>query len=683
MALEDAGYRREDLQGGSGETLAGQVGVYAGVMYGEYQLFGAEESLRGDPIALGGSYASIANRVSYVLNLHGPSMTVDTMCSSSLTALHLACQDLKHGITDLGIAGGVNITIHPNKYLMLSAGQFISGRGHCESFGAGGEGYIPGEGVGVALLKRLSEAKRDGDHIYGIIKGSAVNHGGKTNGYSVPNPKAQQTAILGALKESRIDPKTISYIEAHGTGTKLGDPIEITGLSKAFGASDAKQYCWIGSVKSNIGHCESAAGIAGVTKVLLQMRHGQLVPSLHSEVLNPHIDFEQTPFVVNQELRAWQTPTIDGKAYPRIAGISSFGAGGSNAHVLIEEYRPEQQQTESVVVSPSTPVMIVLSAKHPERLQAYAEELLQFIQRGDVDDREIKLVDLAYTLQVGREEMEERLGLIVRSMEELEEKLQGFADGKEDIEDLYLGQVKRNKDTLAVLTADEDMTKLIEAWINKGKYHKLLDLWVKGLVFDWNELYGENQPQRISAPTYPFARERYWISQRIMRQEYTMGTESISDSPSNDNIQVNKADEPQSIHEYVPWIIAKFTGHKINTIPPDTNINELGVDSVMLMQVVSAIITKFPSAEPIGEELLSKTNISELIRSIEQSLDQVQPSKFNGPSLDEILQCIVAQKSEGEDVLCKNIQVISPEPLVIGSTLIVDESHRFFSSILF
>jgi len=188
MALEDAGYCREDLQEKEGKYLSSQVGVYAGVMFGEYQFLGVEASLLGNRMVTGGSYSAIANRVSYILNLHGPSMTVDTACSSSLTSIHLACQDLKHRKTDLAIAGGVNLSIHPNKYLELSMSQFISTQGHCESFGEGGEGYIPGEGVGVVLLKRLQDAEKDGDHIYGVIKGSAINHGGKTNSYTVPNP---------------------------------------------------------------------------------------------------------------------------------------------------------------------------------------------------------------------------------------------------------------------------------------------------------------------------------------------------------------------------------------------------------------------------------------------------------------------------------------------------------------
>ena len=317
-ALEDAGYCRDELNRSSGrgqnappEAGGPRVGVYAGVMFAEYQFIGVEASQRGENRVTGGSHSAIANRVSYLLNLHGPSLTVDTACSSSLTSLHLACQDLKHGKTDLALAGGVNLSLHPNKYLELSQSQFISTNGRCESFGQGGNGYIPGEGVGVAVLKRLADAEKDGDPIYGVIKGSAINHGGRTNGMTVPNPGAQQMVIAQALDEAQVDPRAVSYIEAHGTGTRIGDPIEIAGLTKAFQThTGATQYCWIGSVKSNIGHCEAAAGISGVTKVLLQMRHRRIAPSLHAETLNPHIDFDRTPFMVNRELRDWPRPVI-------------------------------------------------------------------------------------------------------------------------------------------------------------------------------------------------------------------------------------------------------------------------------------------------------------------------------------------------------------------------------------
>ncbi len=504
MAVEDAGYTRESLQIPDQHDLAGQVGVYVGLMYNEYQLFGAESSLQGAPLGITASAASIANRVSYAMNLHGPSMTLDTMCSSSLTAIHIACQDLKQGRTSLAIAGGVNVSVHPNKYLVLSTGQFISSDGHCQSFGEGGDGYIPGEGVGAVVLKRLSEAQRDGDHIYGLIRGSALNHGGKTNGYTVPNPQAQAGAISRALKESRIDARQVGYIEAHGTGTKLGDPIEIAALNKAFQSYTRDTgFCLIGSAKSNIGHCESAAGIAGLTKVLLQMRHRQIVPSLHSERLNPHIDFDRSPFVVNQSLRDWDAPVIDGRVLPRIAGISSFGAGGSNAHMLIEEYNVpvEQPVTHAQVV-------VVLSARTAEQLRQKARELLAFV-RSDVDA--IDLTAMAYTLQVGREAMDERLGFVVSTAVSLAEKLDAVLAGEQGIDEVYEGQAKRNRDALALFGSDTDLQQTVEKWIANRKLSKLAELWAKGLNVDWSRLYGAARPRRVSLPTYPFAKERYWI----------------------------------------------------------------------------------------------------------------------------------------------------------------------------
>jgi polyketide synthase PksN len=518
-AMEDAGYTRDSLGKSTGE---GDIGVFVGVMYQEYQLYGAQAQALGQPISLSGNPSSIANRVSYFCNFRGPSVALDTMCSSSLTAIHLARQSLQRGECDVAIAGGVNLSIHPNKYLGLSQGQFASSKGRCESFGEGGDGYVPGEGVGAVVLKRLSQAIADGDQIYGVIKASRINHGGKTSGYTVPNLNAQAKVISRALRESGVPPRAISYIEAHGTGTSLGDPIEIAGLSKAFAEfTDDTQFCAIGSAKSNIGHLESAAGIAGLTKVLLQMKHGQLVPSLHSRVLNAHIDFSDTPFVVQQELGEWRRPQIqiDGRVreYPRIAGISSFGAGGSNAHLLIEEYRAPVAMSLNV-----QPAIIVLSAKSEERLRVQARQLLQTLHRyGEAD-----LASIAYTLQVGREAMEQRLALTVSSLAGLVDKLTRYLAKERNIEELYRGEVKRNDSALTGSTGDEDIARLVDAWVQKRKYTKLLELWVQGLMFDWQRLYGDVRPRRISLPTYPFTKERYWLdltvsapvidSQRVM-----------------------------------------------------------------------------------------------------------------------------------------------------------------------
>ncbi|RTZ29324.1 polyketide synthase, partial [Paenibacillus polymyxa] len=312
----------------------------------------------------------VANRISYLFNLQGPSMPVDTMCSSSLTAIHEACEHLYRGECELAMAGGVNLYLHPLSYVGLCANQMLSVDGQCKSFGKGGNGFVPGEGVGVVLLKPLSKAIADGDPIHAVIRGTSINHGGKTNGYTVPNPTAQGELIRSALERAGVHARTISYIEAHGTGTELGDPIEVTGLTQAFRKDTAdKGFCAVGSVKSNIGHLEAAAGIAGIGKIVLQMKNRTLVPSLHAQELNPNIPFEQTPFVVQQELEEWKRPVVelDGETreYPRMAGISSFGAGGANAHVIIEEYVPEEKMP--IRVTAHHPVIIVLSAKNEER----------------------------------------------------------------------------------------------------------------------------------------------------------------------------------------------------------------------------------------------------------------------------------------------------------------------------
>jgi len=576
MAVEDSGYTRSSLQIPDELDLPGQVGVYVGVMYGEYNL--------------SGSLASIANRVSYVLNLHGPSMTLDTMCSSSLTAIHVACQDLKQGRTSLAIAGGVNVSIHPNKYQVLSDGQFISSDGHCQSFGEGGDGYIPGEGVGVVVLKKLSEAKRDGHHIYGIVKGSALNHGGKTNGYSVPNPQAQAGAISRALAEANVTSRHVSYIEAHGTGTKLGDPIEIAALSNAFRQhTQDNQFCAIGSAKSNVGHCESAAGIAGLTKVLLQMKHRQIVPSLHSERLNPYIDFQQSPFVVNQTTKDWQQIKLDGQAQPRLAGISSFGAGGSNAHLIVQEY---QTSTSAQTTDGNSVVMVPLSARTAEQLKHKANDLLDFIdtfkQASEPENAAINLVDMAYTLQLGRDPMEVRVGFLVNSFEQLQQKLNAYIRDEQNIEGFYQGQVKANKAGIGIISQDDDMKAAIERWIARNKFSKLLDLWVKGLVLDWSKLYVEQKPKWMSLPTYPFAREKYWNDKRASEPKHTIQAKA---SVLHSLLHVNTSDLYQQSY------VSIFNGNENFLLEDPQSGNKRLPTSVYLEMARAAVEFASPSQQ--------------------------------------------------------------------------------------
>ncbi|RXJ69417.1 hypothetical protein CS022_23870 [Veronia nyctiphanis] len=288
-ALEDAGYTPESLVNQDEDR---KVGVYVGAVWQLYQMLGAEQAQYGNLQTPTSLVWSIANRVSAFMNFTGPSLTVDTACSGSLASIYLACQAIHNGDCTVAIAGGVNLDLHASKWLLTRAGGFLSPHGRCKAFGSDAQGYVAGEGLGAVLLKPLTQAQQDGDNIYGVIKSCTFNHGGRASGYSVPNPNAQAELVHAAIEEANIDARTINYIEAHGTGTKLGDPIEIQALDNAMRRhTQEKGFCAVGSVKTNIGHLEAAAGIAGLTKVLLQLRHRTLVPSLHCEQENPLIPF--------------------------------------------------------------------------------------------------------------------------------------------------------------------------------------------------------------------------------------------------------------------------------------------------------------------------------------------------------------------------------------------------------
>ncbi|MBH8605687.1 beta-ketoacyl synthase N-terminal-like domain-containing protein [Thermoactinomyces sp. CICC 10522] len=520
--MEDAGYVPGTLASPRGPNKTRNVGVFVGVMHKDYALVAAEAISRGLVIPLSLNYAPIANRVSYFCNFHGPSLAVDTVCSSSLVAVHLAIDSIRKGESEVALAGGVNLSLHPNKYLTYGMANMHSSDGYCRSFGKGGDGYVSSDGVGAVLLKPLSRAIEDKDHIYAVIKGSAINHGGTASGITVPNPTAQADLIASCLAETGIDPRTISYVEAHGTGTSLGDPIEIQGLIRAYRqyTSDT-QYCAIGSVKSNIGHAESAAGISGLIKNALQLYHQTLVPSLHAEELNPYIDFERSPFYVQQKTERWERPTIlqggERVTCPRRAGLSSFGATGTNVHIIMEECPEFARPSASGQRSDAKRVLVPLSAKSAERLQAYARKLLDYLKGLD-DDASPNMEDLAYTLQTGREAMEERVVFIAKGVSDLKRKLESFLQNEAGAEQCYRGHIQQKGTLLPFLAADEDTRELIRKWAVKGKLDQIAQLWVNGIDVDWNLFYVQRRPNRISLPTYPFVKERFWIPSAMTAQ---------------------------------------------------------------------------------------------------------------------------------------------------------------------
>lgn len=515
-ALEDAGYYKESLSDQ-------KVGVFAGVMNGQYQMIPA--AVKGTKLAHMSVLASVANRVSYHFNFTGPSIALDTMCSSSMTAINLACDSIEKGESDVAIAGGVMTMLHPDKYLYLGQGRFLSSEGKCRAFGEGGDGYVPAEGAGVIILKPLKKAIEDRDNIYGVIKGHAMNHGGKTSGYTVPNPNAQAEVIKAAIKDSGIDVNRITYVETHGTGTELGDPIEITGLVNAMDGKkkeNSDRECVIGAVKANIGHSEAAAGVASLTKVLLQLKHKMLVPSIHSSVLNKKIAFDKTIFRVEQNLEPWEAQTViengKKKELPRCAGISSFGAGGTNGHLIVEEYQTEFHEEKD------RKCFIPLSAKTEERLVVYANRLLNYMKKAE-KDKNVRLTDIAYTLQIGREVMKTRVAFLVKSKTDLIEKLQQFCEDVSESDQIYYYDSPSIENKDSFLLDGSEGKNYIDAVIKYNKTDKLAKLWVRGYQIDFEKLYKGIEHHKISLPTYPFLQERYWLPQEFAEEA---ASESIS-----------------------------------------------------------------------------------------------------------------------------------------------------------
>nr|WP_262385079.1 SDR family NAD(P)-dependent oxidoreductase [Priestia megaterium] len=512
-AIEDAGYSSQSLSGTN-------TGIFVGTGNSGYSGLITQANVPIDGHSSIGVVPSLGpNRMSYFLNTHGPSEPIETACSSSLIAIHRAVSAIQDGSCEMAIVGGVNTIVTPEAHISFNHAGMLCEDGRCKTFSNQANGYVRGEGVGMISLKKVSAAERDGDHIYGVIRGTAENHGGHANSLTAPNPKAQTDLLISAYKKAGVDPRTVTYIETHGTGTELGDPIEITGLKNAFkklyqdtgDTQVSNNHCGIGSVKTNIGHLELAAGIAGVIKVLLQLKHKTLVPTIHCSTLNPYIKLQDSPFYIVKETKEWKPlKSADGREIPRRAGISSFGFGGVNAHVVIEEYVPKQQnemQQEAIIQNKA---IIVLSARDKDRLKEQVQQWVKAI--GDQKFSEYDLTNVAYTLQVGRDAMEERLVLIVNSLKEMQQKLQYYLNGQDDIVGLYCGKVKRVQARLAKLEA----TEVIDQWIASHDYTNLAVSWIKGAFYDWNKLYKGKRPQRISLPTYPFAKEHYWVSETLL-----------------------------------------------------------------------------------------------------------------------------------------------------------------------
>jgi len=407
-ALEDAGH--------DADRYSGLIGLFAGVSLNTYIMHyvtsrGSISTAEGYQLTIGNDKDFLATKTSYKLNLKGPSMAVQTACSTSLTAIYLACQNLLSYQCDMALAGGTSIVIPQERGYMYQEGMILSGDGHCRAFDAKASGTVSGNGIGVVVLKRLADALADRDHIYAVIKGSACNNDGSMRvGFTAPGVEGQADVIAMAQAAAGVEPDTISYIETHGTGTTLGDPIEIAALTQVFRERTEKVgFCPIGSVKTNIGHLDAAAGVAGVIKTALMLKHRLIPPSLHFEKPNPQINFQNSPFFVNTELREWKAGET-----PRRAGVSSFGIGGTNVHVVLEEAPARQVSGEGRSYQ-----LIALSAKSETALEKMTTHLVRHLQQQP----DLQLADVAYTLLLGRKAFPQRQLLVCQSVNEAVEAL--------------------------------------------------------------------------------------------------------------------------------------------------------------------------------------------------------------------------------------------------------------------
>ncbi|MEC1583874.1 amino acid adenylation domain-containing protein [Bacillus spizizenii] len=590
-AIEDAGY--------AGDTISGShVGVYVGyskVGYDYERLLSANYPEELHHYIVGNLPSVLASRIAYFLNLKGPAVTVDTACSSSLVAVHMACKALLTGDCEMALAGGIRTSLLPMRIGL----DMESSDGLTKTFSEDSDGTGSGEGVAAILLKPLQDAVRDGDHIYGVIKGSAMNQDGTTAGITAPNPAAQTEVIEMAWKDAGIAPETLSFIEAHGTGTKLGDPVEFNGLCKAFEkVTEKKQFCAIGSVKANIGHLFEAAGIVGLIKSVLMLNHKKIPPLAHFNKPNPLIPFHSSPFYVNQEVMDF-TP----EDRPLRGGISSFGFSGTNAHVVLEEYTPESEYAPE---EGNDPHLFVLSAHTEASLYELAHQYRQYIS----DDSQSSLRSICYTASTGRAHLDYCLALIVSSKQELIDKLTSLIQGERNLPQVHFGykNIKEmqpaEKDDLSKQVSDLMQHRACTKderiiWLNR-----VAELYVQRAVIDWRAVYSNEVVQKTPLPLYPFERNRCWVE---------AVHESAKERKEKGEVALDINHTKTHIESFLKTVISNASGIRADEIDSNAHFIGFGLDSIMLTQFKKAIADEFNVDIPMERFFDTMNNIQNVV----------------------------------------------------------------------
>jgi polyketide synthase PksN len=478
-ALEDAGY-------GSRQLEASRVGMFVGVEQGDYQQLIADSA-----VMTATHEAILAARLAYFLDLRGPVLALNTACSSGLVAAHQACMSLRAGECDTAIAASANLLLTPGMYVAMSQAAMLSPDGRCFAFDRRANGMVPGEAVVALVLKTLSRAQADNDPIHAVIRGSGINYDGRTNGITAPGGVAQKELVMGVYEQAQVRAEDVQYIVAHGTGSRLGDPVEINALHEAFRSStQARAFCAVTSPKANLGHAFAASGLVSLVTLVQALRHEMIPRSVHCEVESDYFDWQASPFFINKENRPWPR-----QAAPRLGAVSAFGISGTNAHMVVESY-DRQRQIDAADAVPVPGVLIALSAKTEAALLQKAQDLLNVLRVGEWSAQSLSA--MSYTLVCCRHHFRHRCAMVVDDHHGAIAALESLIR-QEPSSLLFRGRVDRDfAGDAAVKHEGEDL-------------RSLASLYCQGYELSWDRLYGKPEPLRIRLPGYPFARERHWV----------------------------------------------------------------------------------------------------------------------------------------------------------------------------
>ncbi|SHO44487.1 non-ribosomal peptide synthetase [Anaerocolumna xylanovorans] len=603
QSMDDAGYQIGERQ---------DVGVFVGSMYQHYHLLNPD-SEDADLMAIQ-SYSSIANRVSYCFNFTGPSVAVDTACSSSIVALQMAVDSLRKDECSSAIVGGVNLSLHDSKYSALKKMGLVSSQDRTSCFG-NGDGFIPGEGIGAFVIKKLSQAKKDKNHIYGIIKAIGINHTGRTNAYSMPSAAMEEDLIRKTIRRAGIQIGDISYIESAANGTTLGDATEFSALNKVF--RDTKSIP-IGSVKSNVGHLEAASGMVQIAKVLLQFQFNQLVPTINVDEINPLIDIKRSNLVIQKTLeqwnriKAWRDNTE--QELPRIALINSFAAGGTNACTIIEEYIGNYQ--EEAEDKNQQDFVFLFSADNKDSLFIYLDSMKEFL----IHQQDITMQDLSFSL-ANKVFLKNKLVILAKYREELITKLNQVIEKTGNIPGVYRNSESNGSGLYRIFRENRELKALIQQWTKENCFNELAEIWVNDIPVEWKKVTMLQKGRKIMLPVYTFHRETLWITKSSSNGEVLKKaqTSNLAVPESASTTETGMIEETESKEHIITDLLCEIMKIQKNELSPGQSVRDIGFNSLYAIRLINSIKDKYKSEISIRQVMSCRT-IEELESEIEKCM---------------------------------------------------------------